>query len=53
MSSQEDLEEPWGQLVSMSGGSEERIPIVGEKFTVGRSKGSISYSMIHVILKTH
>ncbi len=46
MSSQEGLheglEEPWGQLVSVSGGSEaERVPIVGEKFTVGRSKGSL------------
>lgn len=37
--SSEDLEEPWGQLVSMEQEEEERIPVLGSQFTIGRGKG--------------
>ena len=43
MSSVDDLEAPWGQLVSVddSGDGEvETIPTVGDKFTIGRGKGT-------------
>jgi hypothetical protein len=32
------LESPWCQLISI-GDEEEAIPIVGEKFTIGRKRG--------------
>ena len=41
--SQEELEEPWGQLISTSnvaGTEEERVPVLGHKFLIGRDKGS-------------
>ena len=43
------LEEPWGQLVALEGGSE-RIPIIGEKFTIGRRKGlkNVVYSIFMI-----
>jgi E3 ubiquitin-protein ligase CHFR len=31
-----NISEPWGQLISTSGVVEERIPIIGETFTIGR-----------------
>ena len=34
-----ELTDPWGQLVSVEGEGEERIPICGDKFTVGRANG--------------
>ena len=37
-----DLEEPWGQLVSIESEEEERIPIVGRGITIGRGKGVCS-----------
>ena len=43
--SQEELEEPWGQLISTSnvaGTEEERVPVLGHKFLIGRDKGSFS-----------
>ncbi|CAI8049022.1 E3 ubiquitin-protein ligase CHFR [Geodia barretti] len=39
--SQEELEEPWGQLISTSnvaGTEEERVPVLGHKFLIGRDK---------------
>ena len=42
MSSLEDLEAPWGQLVSLEGSGDEDaeiVPIVGDRFTIGRGKG--------------
>lgn len=42
MSSLDDLESPWGQLVNLDTGGDEDaeiIPIVGDKFTIGRGKG--------------
>ncbi len=42
MSSLDDLESPWGQLVNLDGSGDEDaeiIPIVGDKFTIGRGKG--------------
>ena len=39
--SSEELEEPWGQLVSVErhGEDEERVPVVGARFLIGRDKG--------------
>ena len=37
-----ELEEPWGQLVSVNLAREERIPIVGNEFTIGRGKSKFS-----------
>jgi hypothetical protein len=42
MSSLDDLESPWGQLVNLYDSGDEDaeiIPIVGDKFTIGRGKG--------------
>lgn len=44
MSSLDDLESPWGQLMSVDqseDGEVEVIPIVGDKFTIGRGKGTL------------
>ena len=38
----EGLEEPWGQLVSTErseGEEEERLPLLGSQFQIGRDKG--------------
>lgn len=43
MSSLDDLESPWGQLMSVDqseDGEVEVIPIVGDEFTIGRGKGT-------------
>ncbi|XP_065892159.1 E3 ubiquitin-protein ligase CHFR-like [Dysidea avara] len=32
------LEEPWGLLVVKEGGEDERIPVIGHEFVIGRSK---------------
>lgn len=52
---QEDLEEPWGQLVSTEmppGVEEERVPILGKTFLIGRYKGqwiaANTFAIIHV-----
>ena len=37
-----ELEEPWGQLISQQANRDERIPIVSDKFVIGRAKGEIS-----------
>ena len=34
-----DLEEPWGLLVLVEGGEEVRVPMVGNRLTIGRGKG--------------
>lgn len=34
-----ELADPWGQLVSVEGNEEERIPICGDQFTIGRANG--------------
>ena len=34
----DSLEEPWGLLVK-EGGEDERVPVLGQEFTIGRSKG--------------
>ena len=34
----DSLEEPWGLLVK-EGGEDERVPVLGPEFTIGRSKG--------------
>ena len=39
--SSEVLEDPWGQLVSLEREEEERIPVLGSQFTIGRGKGEI------------
>ena len=42
MSSLDDLESPWGQLVNLDTSGDEDaeiIPIVGDEFTIGRGKG--------------
>lgn len=42
MSSLDDLESPWGQLMSVDQREEEEVdivPIVGDQFTIGRGKG--------------
>ena len=44
MTSLDDLESPWGQLMSVDqseDGEAEVIPIVGDKFTIGRGKGTL------------
>jgi len=41
-----DLEEPWGQLVSIESDEEERIPIVGRGITIGRGKGVCGHSRV-------
>jgi len=33
------LEEPWGLLVVKEGGEDERIPVIGHEFVIGRAKG--------------
>lgn len=43
-----DLEEPWGQLVSIESDEEQRIPIVGRGITIGRGKGVCHCSNIRV-----
>ena len=35
------LEDPWGQLVSIEQEEEERVPVLGSQFTIGRGKGEI------------
>jgi len=37
----DSLEEPWGLLVK-EGGEDERVPVLGKEFTIGRSKGDAS-----------
>lgn len=34
------LEEPWGLLVTKEGGEDERIPVLGKEFIIGRAKGN-------------
>ena len=39
-----ELDEPWGQLVSTElppGAEEERIPVLGNTFLIGRAKGQL------------
>ena len=50
MSSQDELEEPWARLVSTdcSEEDEEVIPLVGDKFSVGRGKSRLYYEQISV-----
>ena len=48
--SQEELEEPWGQLISASnvaGTEEERVPVLGHKFWIGRDKGRSVISPVY------
>ena len=54
-----ELEEPWGQLVSTElppGAEEERVPVLGSTFLIGRAKGQmrctqlsypLAYSLAH------
>lgn len=35
----DSLEEPWGLLVAKEGGEDERVPVLGKEFTIGRAKG--------------
>lgn len=44
-----DLEEPWGQLVSIESDEEERIPIVGRGITIGRGKGVCGHSTAPIL----
>lgn len=32
------LEEPWGLLVTKEGGEDERVPVLGKEFIIGRAK---------------
>ena len=34
------LEEPWGLLVTKEGGEDERVPVLGKEFIIGRAKGN-------------
>jgi len=36
----DSLEEPWGLLVVKEGGEDERIPVIGHEFVIGRAKGT-------------
>ena len=48
------LKEPWGQLVSAGDAEEseeERVPLLGERFLIGRNKGwAINYKKTHLSL---
>lgn len=35
----DSLEEPWGLLVAKEGSEDERVPLIGQEFIVGRAKG--------------
>ena len=41
--SEEYYEEPWGQLLAIEGGDDDRIPIIQRRFTIGRNKGCLLY----------
>lgn len=45
MSEDSLLEEPWGQLISLVEGNEERIPIIDSKFTIGRGSGKCMHAI--------
>ena len=54
MSSLDDLESPWGQLVSMDNSGDddaETVPIVGDKFTIGRGKGERNFNPRNLLQK--
>ena len=38
----DSLEEPWGLLVVKEGGEDERVPVLGQEFIIGRAKGNTS-----------
>jgi len=42
----DSLEEPWGLLVAKEGGDNERVPVLGKEFTIGRAKGSTFYKSL-------
>ena len=47
MSSLDELESPWGQLVNLHGSGDEdaeTVPIVGDEFTIGRGKGEQNFN---------
>lgn len=41
-----ELEEPWGQLISLQADHDERIPIVSSKFVIGRARGEAYIAII-------
>ena len=43
----DSLEEPWGLLVTKEGDENERVPILGQEFTIGRAKGNTSIIISH------
>ena len=38
----DSLEEPWGLLVAKEGSEDERVPLIGQEFIIGRAKGNAS-----------
>ena len=40
----DSIEEPWGLLVTKEGSEDERVPILGKEFIIGRAKGKIFIS---------
>ena len=38
----DSLEEPWGLLVAEEGREDERVPVLGQEFIIGRAKGNTS-----------
>ena len=51
MSSLDDLESPWGQLLRIDHGGDDSesdvVPIVGNNFTIGRGKGESRRKLEH------
>ena len=39
----DSLEEPWGLLVAKEGSEDDRVPLLGQEFIIGRAKGNASY----------